>query len=361
VGINKYMKKLILLTFSILLLLVVCPTASFALSDATLLSIFSSRGDLQAAFDAETYLAKPDSAAGILIDLEDWAVQSGWREYASLAQYGPGEGEAYPIVQTNTSVPAVDVAAYLMLDRQTGQIIAAKHADVEWPIASITKLMTAYLVSVVGVPLWQVQDVTTADDVGGAKLWVYSGDTFTVEDLYYATLVGSANNAANALARSTGWSKEVFIGKMNEVAVGMNLPNTAFEDPTGIELGNVSTAREVARLATTVFNHRAMRRYTTTATTSIDVLSQGTTKTLTNTNWMLWKPEYDDVYVMSGKTGYLIESGWNLVVSLRPNLYDTDREVLMVIFGANSRAESFVDARALADWAWENHSWVQAD
>jgi len=343
------------------MILAAFPAACFASVDTTLASVYAARGDLQAAFDSKTYLAKPDSAAGILIDLEDWAVQSGWREYVSLSQYGPDTDEAYPIALSGAGVPSVDCAAYLVLDRQTRQIIGAKHADVEWPIASISKLMTAYVVSAVGVPTWQVADVTTADDVGGAKLWVYSGDTFTVEDLYYATLVGSANNAANALARSTGWSKEVFVEKMNEVAVNMNLPNTQFADPTGIELGNISTAREVARLATTVFDNRNMRRYTTTATTYIDVLSQGTTKKLTNTNWMLWKPEYDDVFVMSGKTGYLIESGWNLVVSLRPDLSDRDREVLMVIFGADSRAESFVDARAIADWAWENHSWVEVD
>ncbi len=354
------MNKLITAILS-LMILAASPAACFAAIDATLVSVYQGRGDLQAAFDAGTYLAKPDSAAGILIDLEDWARQSGWREYASLSHYGPAYGEAYPVALPGAGVPNVDCAAYIAIDRQTGQIISAKHADVAWPIASITKLMTAHLVSAVGVPTWQVADVTSADDVGGAKLWVYSGDTFTVEDLYYATLVGSANNAANALARSTGWSKEVFVEKMNEVAVHMNLPNTRFEDPTGIELGNVSTAREVARLAETVFDNRNMRRYTTTATAFIDVLSQGTTKKLTNTNWMLWKPEYDDVFVMSGKTGYLIESGWNLVVSLRPTLSDKDREVLMVIFGSDSRTESFQDARALAEWAWENHRWVEME
>jgi D-alanyl-D-alanine carboxypeptidase len=72
---------------------------------------------------------------------------------------------------------------------------------------------------------------------------------------------------------------------------------------------------------------------------------------------MLWKPEFDDIYVMSGKTGYLDESGWNLVVSLRPYLYDKEREVLLVLFGTDSRRESFADAKQLAEWVWRSHVW----
>lgn len=71
---------------------------------------------------------------------------------------------------------------------------------------------------------------------------------------------------------------------------------------------------------------------------------------------MVWKPKYDDVWVTGGKTGYLEESGWNLVVTLRPTKND-ERELLIVIFGAKSRVTSFDDAEQLADWAWSVYQW----
>lgn len=75
-----------------------------------------------------------------------------------------------------------------------------------------------------------------------------------------------------------------------------------------------------------------------------------------NTNWMVWKPQYDDVWVTGGKTGFLDESGWNLVVTLKPSKND-ERELLIVLFGAKSRAASFEDAERLADWAWDVYRW----
>jgi len=334
-----------------------CPAAVFASIDPSLQAVFDTRTDLQSAFNETDYKAIPGSAAGFLIDLEDWAKQYGWREHPELVAYGPGEMTVPTRFSKACSEPFVTSEAYVVLDRQTGQILSAKNPTLEWPIASLTKLVTVDVVLDQQVSFSKQQSVSWIDDVGGAKLYVTSGDVFSVQDLLYATLVGSANNAANALARSTGLSKEVFVAEMNSIVQELNLSHTTFVDPTGIEIENVSTPWEMARIAQHVFEHRDVRRYTSTAVRYITDKSQGTTKKMTSTNWMLWKPEYDDIYVMSGKTGYLEESGWNLVVSLRPELLDEEQEVLIVLFGADSRAESFVDARALAEWAWENHAW----
>lgn len=347
-----------LITLLLAIIIVAQPAAVFASVNSELRDIYEKRTDLQAAFQGETYKGVEGTAAGFLIDLEDWARQYGWREHAELAAYSPYLAGSVPERAPGfQGEPVIGAESYLMIDRQTGQIMAIKNPALKWPIASLTKLMTADVVLDQGVSLASYHPVTWQDDVGGAKLWVYSGDQFSVQDLFYATLVGSANNAANALAGSTGMSKAAFVEEMNETAEALNLRRTTFVDPTGIELGNISTVREVARFAEHALQHSTVRRCATTAEKYIYDATQGTYKLMTNTNWMLWKPDYDDVYVMGGKTGYLIESGWNLVVSLRPTLYDQDREVLLVLFGAESRAESFIDARALADWAWENHVW----
>jgi len=331
------------------------PAAVLAAPSEALQLVYWSRGDLQKSFESSTFRAIPGTNAGFLLGLEDWAYQYGWREYAELSEYAPPVDP--PVHTTSLPEPEVTAHAYIVIDRTSNQILAARRADEVWPIASLTKLMTSEVVLDAAIAPESVHPVLASDDVGGAKLYVNNGDTFTLDDLMYATLVASANNAANAVSRTPGMTREQFVADMNRRAMDLGLWRTRFVDPTGIELGNVSTAREFARFANQVFSRKDIRRYTTTATAYVDVLSTGATKTLTNTDWMLWKPEYEDVFVMAGKTGYLDESGWNFAVNLRPELQDVHRELLIVIFGSASRADSFKDTRALAEWAWDNYQW----
>ena len=336
---------------------VVFPTAVLAVQDPLEL-VYSRRPDLQAAFDLETKRAVAGTAAGFLLDLDDWATQYGWMEHEELAAYAPEEDDGVPVRMNPLEIESsIASTAYVVMDRSTGKILTVKNENRVWPVASLTKLVTAQVVLDHEVAMESIADVRAIDDVGGAKLYVNDGDTFSVEDLFYATLVASANNAANALSRTIGLSPDESLQEMNNRVDDLGLINTAFVDPTGIELGNVSTAREMARIAQDVLKDDQIRRFTSTAVKYIDVLSQGTQKKMTNTNWMLWKPEYDDIYVTGGKTGYLEESGWNLVVTLRPMDGDPDTELLIVLFGAASRDTSFKEANTLADWAWETHKW----
>jgi D-alanyl-D-alanine endopeptidase (penicillin-binding protein 7) len=329
----------------------------FAFDQDAVAVIHSVRPDLQAAFDVNG-VAIPGTAAGFLIDIYDWAEQYGWQEHEELASYAP-DSEYVPEQVWPVLSPEVTATSYIVFDKNSNQILAAKDADVVWPVASLTKLVTADVVLDHGVELASTWSVLNSDNVGGARLWVEDGTSFSIEDLFYGTLVGSANNAANALSRSIGLPDDEFVFQMNRRPFELGLSYTEFVEPTGIELGNVSTAREMARLAGHVFNSQdEVRQYTTTANCYIDVLTDSSQKYLKNTNWMLYYPEYDDVYVTAGKTGYLIESAWNLTVQLRPNSHETEKELLMVLFGSASRSDSFIDAELLADWAWGNHQWV---
>lgn len=347
------------LTIFITLALFVFPTVVFANASDTvaLMGIYAERADLHKAFEKKTWHAIPNSAAGFLIDLEDWARQYGWREYPEKLSGFIPSSETLPVKQTRVDVPDLTAEAYIVLDKTSGLILSEHKSTKKWPIASITKLMTTNLVLEQEVAMSKSHAVLASDNVGGARLYLSGPTSYTVQDLMYATLVGSANNAANALSRSTDLSKEAFIRQMNVRASELNLPHTSFVDPTGIELENVSTPREIARLAQYVFSKKEMRRYTSTATKYISSLTDGSQKKLKNTNWMLYKPQFDDIYVMSSKTGFLNESGWNLVVSLRPEIDDEEKEVLIVLFGSDSRADSFYDAERLANWVWRNYEW----
>lgn len=331
------------------------PSSSFAITPE-LYDIYADREDLQSSFDEEAYQAIPGTAAGFLIDLEDWARQYGWQAYSELASYAPA---VTPARYADAGVaPAVSAQTYVVIDDMTGAILAAHNADVSWPIASITKLATTKTALDLGLDGGGVGAVEDVDDVGGAKLWVYGGTTFSIVDLLKATLVASANNAANAVARLTGYESETFIDHMNSFAESLNLGRTQFVDPTGIELGNISTAREVAAFAKAAFENENIRRMTGTSGIHIEALNdEDYVRDISSTNWLLYDSAYDDVYVTAGKTGYLPEAGWNLVVRMHPMGESQDKSVLIVILGSENRRTSCDDAAVLARWAWAGFDW----
>ena len=157
----------------------------------------------------------------------------------------------------------IGARAYVVMDRASGKILTMKQEHLVWPIASLTKLMTADIVLAKKISPKKMQSVLKADDVGGAKLFVRDGDKFTIDDLFYAMLVGSANNAANALARASGDSRESFVARMNARVKELGLKQTVFVDPSGIDPANVSTPIELAKIANVAFTNPQIK-YTTT-------------------------------------------------------------------------------------------------
>lgn len=291
------------------------------------------------------------------MNLEDWARQYGWSEYPELAEYAPTS--TVPTGKAIAAAPRTSSLKYVVIDDASGSILAAEGADQEWPIASITKLMTGSVAIDQGIDLGGMGEVLAVDDVGGAKLYVNDGTEFTIRDLFGAMLVGSANNAANAIARLSGITKDGFVHEMNEYAAGMGLAKTTFVDPTGIELGNTSTAREVAYFAERAFEKENIRKFAGASRVHIAALNdESYTRDIKSTNWLLYDPAYDDVYVTAGKTGFLNESGWNLVVRMHPmSEEESERSLIIVVFGAAGRRESFDDAANLARWTWSNFAW----
>lgn len=348
----EVVKKIGIMSAAIGILL---PCFSYA-ATPDLMKIYEDRPDLQAAFSADNYQAVPGSAAGFLIDLDDWARQYGWQAYPELADYAPPFPPARMV--SNTPPPEVSAENYIVIDNATGEILAAQNADVQWPIASMTKLVTAKTAFDSGLDYYGIGSVEKSDDVGGAALRANYGTKFFVRDLFRATLVASANNAANAIARLTGQGKPDFVKRMNAFAQSLNLGRTSFVDPTGIEVENVSTAREMAYLATEVFKNENVRRLTGTSGIHIEAIDDPDyVRDISSTNWLLYDPAYDDVYVTAGKTGYLNESKWNLLVRMHPMDGSFDQSVLIVVMGAESRRDSTDDAANLARWAWKNFDW----
>ena len=248
------------------------------------------------------------------------------------------------------SAPQVGAKAYLVMDAETGEVLMEKDADEVRSIASLSKLMTG-MVALQDVRVDPYVPVTLLgeDEVGGARLRVSTGTVWPLSNILASTLIGSTNNTAHALARVADTSVASFVGKMNARATVLGLSKTRFVDPTGIEVGNVSTAREVALMALNAFNDPTIRALTASPTYRVMTVDRTGYRTISNTNGLLSDPTLE---VVAGKTGYLIEAGWTLATQVKR---EGERELMVVVLGCDDRWASFSDARNLANWTWNTH------
>jgi D-alanyl-D-alanine endopeptidase (penicillin-binding protein 7) len=246
----------------------------------------------------------------------------------------------------------VTADSVFVIDVPTRKVLASVNADRLHPTASIAKLMTGAVAVDGGTSFASRVALLRQDEIGGARLRVPVGATMTFEDLMYSMLVGSANNAAHAIARiSGGGNVSAFVDSMNAKAGEFGLTNTRFTDPSGLDVSNVSTAREIAALALEAMGRYEVRKMCSTAEYSFEA-STGE-HTVKNTNNILTDPD-NGLYVLGGKTGYLNESKWNLVVQLHDARW---KPVLVVVLGSDTKTQLFADAEVAARWAWDNYRW----
>ncbi|MFA6908440.1 MAG: RlpA-like double-psi beta-barrel domain-containing protein, partial [Patescibacteria group bacterium] len=197
--------------------------------------------------------------------------------------------------------PTVNSTAAIAVDSATGTVLFSKNTDAAMPIASLTKLMTAVVFLETEPSFDSVVTYQAEDNAIGAKLYVSPGETMRVKDLWYSGLVGSANNAVRALARSTGLSEKDFVQRMNDKAKSWGLSHTNFADVTGLDPRNTSTVGEYAIVASKVLKDIRLLQATTMTSYSFSTINTGKAHTIINKNKMLastW-------YVTGTKTGYL--------------------------------------------------------
>jgi D-alanyl-D-alanine endopeptidase (penicillin-binding protein 7) len=222
---------------------------------------------------------------------------------------------------------AMPVRAVGVADSE-GSFLFTKNAYAQLPLASITKLMTV-LVFFDHNPGWQkAVKMHSEDDAPPAKIALGAGDALYVKDLFYATLIGSKNNAARALARSTGLSREEFVRKMNEKAEQLGMKHTVFVDVTGLDAKNRSTVEDILILSRTAFANLNIAKAASMKRYSFSVLGTARKETVHSTNFLLARGAFSAV----GKTGYINESGYNFATRVK----NKKQEVLVVVFGASS-------------------------
>lgn len=246
--------------------------------------------------------------------------------------------------------PTVDARAAIIADMRTGEAYFTFHADRRWPIASITKLVTA-AVATEQMDLSRPLVITDRDFVAGENgsvQYVAAGDTYSAKDLLRLLLLASSNEAAEALANSVG--RIDFISRMNVLVKGWGMPSTYFSDPTGLSVADQSTANELVVLARNMYDtHPAAIEATRREKLSVTELQSGKRATVANIN--LFAGKFDFV---GGKTGRTDEAGSNLLsIFSYPSSSEKDgrRQIVIVVLGAGDR---FAETEKLFGWFKNN-------
>jgi D-alanyl-D-alanine carboxypeptidase (penicillin-binding protein 5/6) len=226
----------------------------------------------------------------------------------------------------------------ILIDAGDGEVLLQKRPDQQRSIASTTKLMTALL----ALERTRPSEVFTAPAYAAlpaeSKINLRAGERMTVEDLMEGLLLESANDAAVTIAQGVAGSRRAFVEEMNRRAAQLGLADTHYANPIGLDdPGNVSTARDLAKLASRLMRNR---RFAGIVGRERSVLQSGARRrVVANRNLLVGRyPGVDGV-----KTGHTIQARFVLVGSASRR----DARVISVVLGEPSEAARDTDTLGL--------------
>ena len=243
-------------------------------------------------------------------------------------------------------------ASALLMEADSGQIIFQMNADSPRPVASVTKVMTILLtLEQIEAGRASLTDVVTISDtaavMGGSQVLLDVGERQDIATLLKCMIVGSANDAAVALAETLYGSEELCAGAMNRRAGELGMANTHFVNCTGLPSeGQHTTARDVAIMARQAFAHDAYYDFSTVWMEDIDH-GDGRVTQLVNTNKLLKLYDGCD----GGKTGSTNEAGYCVAATAQRG----GMRLIAVVLGAETGKERFAIAQQLLDYGYANY------
>jgi D-alanyl-D-alanine carboxypeptidase (penicillin-binding protein 5/6) len=248
--------------------------------------------------------------------------------------------------------PAVAARAWLLLDATSNQPIAGHNSTERIEPASLTKLMTAYLVFaalrekslVSGMPVRVSERAWRAP---GSRMFIAPGSMVTVADLLRGMIVQSGNDACMALAEAVAGSEEAFVQRMNREALRLGMHETRFANSSGLsDPEHYSTASDLALLTTSLIRDfpEHYRLYAEREYRYNNITQQ-------NRNRLLWlDPNVDGV-----KTGYTESAGYCLIASSRR----AERRLVSVVIGAPSDRLRAQDSQKLLNFGFQSYDGVR--
>jgi D-alanyl-D-alanine carboxypeptidase (penicillin-binding protein 5/6) len=258
------------------------------------------------------------------------------------------------------TVPAPNLAAksWLLLDATSDQILTSHNADERIEPASLTKLMTAYVVfdALRDKRLSMDQMVTVSTrawkvDPESSKMFIEPRVPVSVHDLVFGLIVQSGNDAAVALAEATAGTEEAFVTLMNREAERMGMKHTHFANAHGLpDPNNYSTAHDLAILAErSAVDHPEYFKIYSVKDFTYNKIKQA------NRNRLLWlDPSVDGL-----KTGHTQEAGYCLVASALRSSGSNQRRLISVVLGASSDQARSQESQRLLNWGYQNFDVVK--
>ena len=211
---------------------------------------------------------------------------------------------------------AVSARAAILIEETTGTVLFEKSADVRLPMASTTKIMTALVALENAEPDQLIPIPKEAVGTEGSSVYLFEGERLTLEELLWALLLASANDAAVAIAYGVAGGIEPFADLMNEKAAALGLENTHFVNPHGLDdPGHYTTARDLAAIARAALAEPLIREMTSTRKKTIPHDGADGVRLLINHNKLL--KLYDGAFGV--KTGFTKRSGRCLVSAAARN------------------------------------------
>ena len=272
---------------------------------------------------------------------------------ATLAPTVAGQLPPVPVEGLFTgSPPDVSAQTWILYDATFDRVLADRDADQRRAMASTTKMMTALLVVDNGSRFDRVTISETAPEVGEAEIDLVAGEVWTVEQLLHAMLLGSANDAALAVAEHVGGSVERFVGLMNDRAAELGMDDTQFANPHGLDEENhFSSARDLLTLAQAMMAVDELAAIVDKREASLPPTTDGQERTVRTTNRLLY--EYPGANGV--KTGFTDDAGWTLAASAERD----GRLLYAIVMGSVTVDRRFADAAALLDYGFSEFGVVE--
>ena len=253
--------------------------------------------------------------------------------------------------------PEVAAKNYLLVDFSSGNVLAEKNADAKIEPASITKLMTAYVVyKEIDEDRLSMNDTVIISEkawrMGGSRMYLEVNSEVSVHDLLKGLIIQSGNDASVALAEQIAGTEDAFVQLMNQYAVELGMDNTNFVNSTGWpDKKHLTSARDIAKLAAAIIRefpeHYAW--YAEKEYTYNDIKQY-------NRNKLLWS----DNSVDGLKTGHTDSAGYCLVASA----VRSDMRIISVVLGTKSKKARASDSQTILNYGfrfYESHTLYDAE
>ena len=270
---------------------------------------------------------------------------SGFFEHTQIHQTLEKE---FPVLLGNSSPPFVTAKSFLVADKSNSKILFSKNGTQKQPPASTAKLMTA----LVALDIYDLSEIVEVPEVctkiDSTKAWLPVKTRYSVKDLIYSMLIGSAGDSACVLSTAK-LPYENFVSLMNRKAALIGLANTHFSNPIGLDDAdgqNYSTVEDLYVLSKAVMENSIVSDAVKTERYELKSEDKSFINTIYSTNQLL----YEIPNTLGVKTGTTESAGEVFVYDYA----DEEKDLIIVVMGSQDR---FTDTKNLLYWALNSYSW----